>query len=104
MKYSFVKSDTQGMLTLNGKLTIDNAAELKGRLMETMKKTDHLTICIDNVTEVDISCFQLLYSAYLTALNLKKIFKLNKPGKGIFSDTLKSAGYSFPFEQMCFNS
>jgi ABC-type transporter Mla MlaB component len=94
MEFAYDQSGDEGMLTLNGKLTIDHAAELRGNLIKTMEKANHLTIRIENVTEVDLSCLQLLCSAHRTAVSLKKNLTLNIPGRGIFPDTVKTAGYS----------
>lgn len=94
MKFTYDPSGDVGILALNGKLTVDRAAELKKFLMKSMENANHVIIQIEKVTEVDISCLQLLCSAHRTFLNLNKNLVLNRPGNGIFTDTVKAAGYS----------
>lgn len=94
MEFSYDSSGDVGMLILNGELTLNSAYKLKRLLIESLEKANNVIIRVEKITEMDISCLQLLCSAHRTAVNLKKILVLNRPGKGLFTDTVKSAGYS----------
>jgi len=64
--YKAEQTEDKTVLTLNGELTIQNAAVFRDVLLESLEKTGHLVLNLENVTEVDLSCLQLLCSAQMT--------------------------------------
>ncbi len=67
MAYAFEKNGNRGSLTINGDLTVSEAAELKSALMEALEATGELLVVFDDVPSMDLSCLQLMYAAKKTA-------------------------------------
>ena len=63
----FESSNEDGVLTLDGDLTVNRAEELHAMLLRALDKANHLVVKFDSITEVDLSFFQLLHSAQRTA-------------------------------------
>ena len=82
-----------GELSLAGSLTIENASELRKKLIAALIKEDALKVCMDADAEVDISFLQLLCSAHRTASKLGKSFTLGCTASGNFLNAVEGAGY-----------
>ena len=91
--YKVDKSDDKKILSINGDLTIQNAAELQKILIECLEDTAHLTLNIENVTEIDMSCLQLLCSAHKTTLNTDKGLSIDGSPSAIFQEAVNVSGY-----------
>lgn len=63
MLFEFSHSSGAMVLKLEGKCTVEYAKELKAALLEGLDKSDTVLVDFAGVTEVDISCLQLLCSA-----------------------------------------
>ena len=87
------QSDDKRILFINGELTIQNASELKRILIESIDNSEHVVLNLDNVTEVDLSCLQLLYSAHKTAAKSNRRFTLNNNCPEVFKKAVKDTGY-----------
>jgi anti-anti-sigma regulatory factor len=64
MPFQFEVDGKTGRLSLEGSLTIARVGELKMALLEGCKKVDHVTVCLGQVSEVDLTFFQVLCSAH----------------------------------------
>ncbi len=91
--YKVEESDEKKILSINGELTIQNAADLKKILIESLEDTSHLTLNIENVTEIDMSCLQLLCSAHKTTINTDKGLSIHGSPSAIFQEALNVSGY-----------
>jgi anti-anti-sigma factor len=65
-------SGEMGVLTMDGELTIQRAAELKTALISSLASVEHLVLNLEKVAEVDLSCLQLLCSAHRTSVRSNK--------------------------------
>ena len=87
------ESADKKILTINGELTIQNIAELRKVLIESLKDTEHLALNLENITEVDMSCLQLLCSAHKTTIKSDKHFTLHGSSSAILWEAVKDSGY-----------
>lgn len=88
------KKDNSSFIYLEGDVTIAMASELKDAVLKHIAESQYLTINVENVEELDISCIQLLCSANLTSerKNKKIIMKLGKQ-KDVFKQMMIESGY-----------
>jgi anti-anti-sigma regulatory factor len=63
---------TSGKIVLEGELTLNNAGEIKTKLYEAMKKYPLLKVSVRNITAIDLSGIQLLYSLSKTAEEMNR--------------------------------
>lgn len=94
MELTIEQSGAVGVLTVEGGLTIQNAAELKTALMKALDSVDHLVLNLDKVTEIDLSCLQLLCSAHRTLSSLKKQITIAGSQLETLRQTIEVAGYA----------
>lgn len=66
-----------GNLTMSGSLTIENAGEIKRRLLTAFERSDHLKVRIMEDAEMDVSFLQILCAAHRTAEKSNKIFAVD---------------------------
>lgn len=94
MDFKLEPSGDRGTLTITGELTIDRADELRTMLITSLESTENVHVRLEAVTEVDLSCLQLLCSAHRTAMNLNKNLILDSEESQVFRQTVKDAGYT----------
>ncbi|MFA5354393.1 MAG: STAS domain-containing protein [Thermodesulfovibrionales bacterium] len=82
-----------GLITLEGKITIQAAGELKATLLKALSATDRIYIKGDTVSEADISCLQVLCSAHRAATMMKKRLAWAGRLPEIFRKAALDAGY-----------
>jgi len=83
----------QRVLTLSGDLTIQNAERMRSSLLESMQNTEHLTVCIEGATDVDLVCLQLLCAAHKTATQLEVHLDLDRELPEVLKQTAIDAGF-----------
>ncbi len=93
MELTVNSSGNEGILMMNGNLTIDRASEMKTSLLNSINSVNHLAVKLGEVTDIDLSCLQLLCSAHRTAAKLNKNLTLNINGCNKFRQAAKEAGY-----------
>jgi ABC-type transporter Mla MlaB component len=93
MKSRIEDSDNKRTLNLYDELTIQNADEFKTILKESLETTDILRINTEYVTEIDLSCLQLLYATYKSAVHGGKKVTLDNGSSKVVEDALMQAGY-----------
>ena len=79
---------------LVGAMTIECALEVKSILLELLANRDHLFLNIDEVSEADLSCLQLLCALHKSAMQEGKIVTLNFSRSSVITETLLKAGCS----------
>jgi len=87
-------SNSSATIHLDGALTVHCAGELKKVLQDALDRADHVTGSFRDVTEVDVSCLQLLCSAHRTAVSRGKIFALDGKGTEALRHAVHEAGYA----------
>ncbi|NOZ68940.1 MAG: STAS domain-containing protein [Deferribacteres bacterium] len=91
--YKSEQTEDKTVLTINGELTIQNAAVFKDVLLESLEKTGHLVLNLENVTDVDLSCLQLLCSAYLATTELNRRLTMDGGCPEAFRKAATDSGY-----------
>jgi anti-anti-sigma regulatory factor len=61
-----------GNVFLEGELTISKAAQVRNELNEVLKKHDTVTVTVQHVTSMDLTCIQLLYAFMKTCTQENK--------------------------------
>lgn len=92
---TFKRDDTQkaGSLIADGSLTVQQAAEFKDTLTKALHEVDRLEINLNQVTEVDLTCLQLLCSAHKTCLKENKTLKISHQQTEALQKAVTDAGY-----------
>ncbi len=81
------------MLALGGELTIEQAVEIKKVLMTALGNTARLILDLENVSEADLTCLQLLCSAHRMSIMLNKRLILSDKRSDAFRKLCKAAGF-----------
>ena len=91
MEHVFEMTEEKGLLSLKGKLTIENAAEFKCVLEESLNGVSALILDIGGVTCADVSGLQLICAAHRVAVLSGKEFTLTNVGND-FHEAADKAG------------
>jgi len=83
---------TRDVLTIEGAMTVQRAAELKALLVDALAKTDRIAIDLSRVTEVDLCGLQLLCSAQRTASRSRQRLALAGPAPDAFRRAADETG------------
>jgi anti-anti-sigma regulatory factor len=94
MNFKVSDSKKEGRLTIGGALTIQRSAELKEILLKAMTEVDSITIQFDRVTDVDLSCMQMLCAAHKTSMRIQKKLRIDENQTDILQKAFKDAGFS----------
>jgi len=96
MTITFAKrSKEQSLLRLQGDLTIRSAGEVKASFIKALVESEEVAVDFDGVSEVDLTCLQLLCSAHRSATRLNKRFLFadsNRPEA--FLALVEAAGFA----------
>jgi anti-anti-sigma regulatory factor len=88
------ESGKQGNIKLDGNLTVGQADELRGLLIKALIDAEQVRMDFGTVTDVDLSCIQLLCSAHRSASRMKKSISLSGDWPEVFKKTVEEAGFS----------
>jgi ABC-type transporter Mla MlaB component len=88
------QSGEKSTVTINGDLSIGNAVALHGILVSALEDARQIEVTFQNVAEVDLSCLQLLCSAYRTAEAEDKCFCLDGNCPESVVRAVQEAGFS----------
>ncbi|MEW6419553.1 MAG: STAS domain-containing protein [Nitrospirota bacterium] len=93
MDFKVEASGKVGILTIDGGIIIHHAYELREALMKSLHTFEQMVINFENLTDIDLTCLQLLCSAHRTSLKLNK--NLTLAGKNLerFKKIAKDAGF-----------
>ena len=103
------KSSKKGSrLTMTGRLTIEHSREVSKALRKALKDTRKLELEIEKIEDIDLSCIQLLCSAFKTATASKKRISIKGTAPKCFQEAVLEAGFyrqegcSFGNDDDCF--
>lgn len=82
------------VINFRGKMTIQNAQEIKAALVEVFARAKQIQVDLGEVTEVDLAGMQLVCAAHRAAINLKKNFTISGNFSEGFSTVAADAGFS----------
>jgi ABC-type transporter Mla MlaB component len=88
------QSGDKGFINLEGELTLPYAEELRSVLIKALLEADDISIAMENVQNVDLSCLQLLCSAHRSAVRLKKHVAFTGSVPKIFQNAVEAAGFA----------
>jgi ABC-type transporter Mla MlaB component len=94
MKGLLEDSQNGKTLTLDGELCIQNADEFRTILMQSLGSADTITINSASVTEIDLSCLQLLCAVHRTAMNQNKRVSLDRKWSELCAGVIENSGYA----------
>ena len=97
--FSFVRLDREGEALISGALKIENAAEIRMKLIDMIGKEDRVVITIGEGAEADLSFFQIICSAHRTAVKMGGYFGVAPVRPQAFVRSSRAAG--FPREKGC---
>lgn len=83
-----------GVMRLEGELTIQYAGRLKEMLMKTISELKELSLNLEGVTGIDIACMQVLCSAHKTCLAANKSFAVHGRVTPSFERSVQDSGYA----------
>jgi anti-anti-sigma factor len=91
--FSLEQSGNVAVLAVNGPVTVERACELKEILMKALHGAEHVVFDLEGVTEVDLSCLQILCSAHRTSARLNKRITISKVRPEVFCRVAECAGF-----------
>lgn len=94
MHFEKEQSGSACVLKLKGRCTVEHATELKTVLIDALYTQEHLVVTLDGVSDLDLSCLQVLCSAHGTSLKRNKRFILDGILPEAFKRIVEDAGYS----------
>ncbi|MCF6148208.1 MAG: STAS domain-containing protein [Candidatus Kuenenia sp.] len=92
-KQEIEQTEKDGILALEGEMTISFANELKEKLICAMSRVNHIKLDLTKTTETDLSFLQLLYAVHQASVKANKrltIIKCSRP----FKNAVINAGYT----------
>jgi anti-anti-sigma regulatory factor len=72
-----IDDTTIGEVLMDGELTLRNVSTIQSKLLDALQNHQALQISVQNVTAIDLSCIQLLYSLIKTSIEMKKHVDIN---------------------------
>jgi ABC-type transporter Mla MlaB component len=80
-------------LKLEGRCTIERVNAIRHMLVEALGDHDRIVVDLEDITEVDLSCLQLLCSAHRASLDRNKQLVLHENLPDAFKKVVQIAGY-----------
>jgi hypothetical protein len=81
------------LLTLDGKLSIARAREIREIIAKALREGERVVVEFGECTTVDLSFLQLLCSAHREALGADRSLQLGEALPRLLSETAEAAGY-----------
>lgn len=82
------------VLKFEGRCTVERAHELKAILSESLQGHEAIVIDLEALTEVDLSCLQILCAAHRLSLRLNKRLQLGAERPEVFDRAVRTAGFA----------
>jgi anti-anti-sigma factor len=94
VQYTVEQTDGAEIITIEGELTISSADELKKVLMDALSVNDQIRLNLEQITEIDLSCLQLLCSAHRTSIKMQKSLTRTDTCPESLKNIAERAGFS----------
>lgn len=91
------EATNQGMLTLQGELTIQHVGDLKKTLVNAIKSAKQVTVDVSSTTAVDVAGVQLLCAGHRFSTSCGKKMFLRLGDNNRFADFLEEVGFHLNF-------
>lgn len=92
MEYALEIAEDRGLLTLNGPVTVEQARELHGSLLDPRGAVADLAVDLSGVNEIDVTCLQLLCAAHHAAAPEGRRLRLVNVGDGL-RESIEQLGF-----------
>jgi len=93
ISFQVEEPDQVGVITIEGSIDIQNAEELKSNLIMAFQAGDKISVNVERLEDIDISCLELFCSAHLTSVDLKKTISFRSSIPETFRTKLTDAGF-----------
>lgn len=93
MTFKITKKGNKRVITFEGDLTLQNAEKMKKALLKSLETAGQVTLKLDRVTSLDLSCLQLLCSAHRTAVRKNRPITLSISCPELFQRFVREAGF-----------
>ncbi len=94
ISFSRAETNTVGILSVSGELTLQQEANLKSAILEALLSVDNLFLDFGKVTVIDTSCLDIISICYKMGNRLGKHVTISGQSPEFLS-TIKAVGYSF---------
>ncbi len=88
------QSGKQGVVTLDGSLTLTHAEELRMLLIKALIDAEDVQVGFKSVADTDLSCLQVLCSAHRSACRMNRQLSLSGDWPRSFKQAVEDAGYA----------
>lgn len=92
MSIALTQSDNTSLLRLDGEIDISCAADLTVALLEALAAGKAIRVSVDEVTELDVTAFQLLWAAGRQAKQAEIGFTVTGEMRGAVRESLSAIG------------
>ena len=82
-----------GIVVINGEMTIENAGEIRKLLLEALTGAEELRLDLKNVTHADLTGLQLICAAHISSIKLGKRFIVNVSDSDPLKKVVQDAGF-----------
>jgi len=94
MNFQMDSQKKQGIITINGEISLQHAKEIKDLLSKAIDKSNDIIIDLEKVSYIDLSFFQLLFAAQQKCKHLKKNIFFSKSSLDFIKKNISEAGFS----------
>jgi len=94
MGLTYQEANNQGIVRLDGDLTLAQAEELRMFMIKAVINVDEIILDFGNVQDVDLSCLQLCCSVHRSAVRMNKRVGFAGRQPETFNKAVREAGYS----------
>ena len=94
MSAIFTRTGNKGVVTLDGDVTLQQAEELRCVLIKALVDADEVSLEMEKVQKVDLSCLQLLCSAHRSATRFEKKLVFSGCPPQALKDAVEVSGFS----------
>jgi anti-anti-sigma factor len=82
------------VIVMSGEMTVEHAAALRDALTGSLETEEQVVVDMDGVTDIDLSCLQLLCSAHRTFTRTSRAFGLKCNCPEVLRQIAGETGYS----------
>lgn len=94
INFQINENGESGTLTLKNSVSIQNAEQLKSALLDAYDCMQYFNINVEEVDVIDLSCIQILFSAFESAKSLKKKITIEGTVPEAFKNDIEKAGFN----------
>ena len=95
--WSYDEATNNGILVLQGEVTIQDVGELQDALGDAMKNAKQVTVDVSSTTAVDVAGVQLLCACHRFSMSCDKKMFLRIGDNKPFADFLEEVGFHLNF-------